>query len=39
MGGVGRLAAEEAGYSVELDVWDWAAGRNFVTEMSDALDG
>ena len=20
----------EAGYSVELDVWDWAAGRNFV---------
>jgi TIR domain len=28
----------EAGYSVELDVWDWAAGRNFVTAMSDALD-
>ncbi len=26
-----------AGYSVELDVWDWAAGRNFVTAMSDAL--
>ncbi|HEX9538827.1 MAG TPA: toll/interleukin-1 receptor domain-containing protein [Streptosporangiaceae bacterium] len=28
----------EAGYSVGLDVWDWAAGRNFVTAMSDALD-
>ena len=27
-----------AGYRVELDVWDWAAGRNFVTAMSDALD-
>jgi hypothetical protein len=30
-----ELAA--AGYTVELDVWDWAAGRNFVTAMSDAL--
>ncbi len=29
----------EAGYTVELDVWDWAAGRNFITAMSDALDG
>jgi TIR domain len=28
----------EAGHSVELDVWDWAPGRNFVTAMSDALD-
>ena len=28
----------EAGYRVELDVWDWAAGRNFVLAMSDALD-
>jgi tetratricopeptide (TPR) repeat protein len=27
-----------AGYSVVLDVWDWAAGRNFVTAISDALD-
>ena len=27
----------DAGYSVELDVWDWAAGRNFVTAMNDAL--
>lgn len=27
----------DTGYSVELDVWDWAAGRNFVTAMSDAL--
>jgi hypothetical protein len=28
----------EAGYTVELDVWDWTAGRNFVTAISDALD-
>jgi tetratricopeptide (TPR) repeat protein len=28
----------EAGYSVELDTWDWVPGRNFVTAMSDALD-
>ncbi len=28
----------EAGYTVELDVWDWAAGQNFVTAMSDALE-
>ena len=28
----------EAGYTVELDLWDWAAGRNFVTAMSDALE-
>jgi hypothetical protein len=28
----------DAGYAVELDVWDWAAGGNFVTAMSDALD-
>jgi hypothetical protein len=28
----------EAGYTVELDVWDWAAGQNFVTRMSEALD-
>ena len=27
----------DAGYSVELDVWDWAAGRNFVTAMNQAL--
>ncbi len=27
----------DAGYAVELDVWDWAAGRNFVTAMNDAL--
>ena len=27
----------DAGYSVELDVWDWAAGRNFVTAMNEAL--
>src|SRR5580692_9821219 len=27
----------DAGYSVELDVWDWAAGQNFVTAMSGAL--
>jgi hypothetical protein len=28
----------EAGYSVELDVWDWPVGRNFVVAMSDALE-
>ena len=28
----------EAGYAVELDVWDWPAGQNFVTAISDALD-
>jgi hypothetical protein len=27
----------DAGYTVELDVWDWSAGRNFVLAMSDAL--
>src|SRR6266699_4149443 len=27
----------DAGYTVELDVWDWAAGQNFVLAMSDAL--
>jgi hypothetical protein len=27
----------DAGYRVELDVWDWAAGENFVVKMSDAL--
>jgi hypothetical protein len=30
---------EAAGYTVELDVWHWPVGRNFVTAMSDALDG
>jgi hypothetical protein len=28
---------EAAGYSVELDVWDWAAGTNAVLKMNDAL--
>jgi tetratricopeptide (TPR) repeat protein len=28
----------EAGYTVELGVWDWAAGQNVVTAMSDALE-
>ena len=27
----------DAGYTVELDVWDWAAGQNLVLAMSDAL--
>jgi hypothetical protein len=27
----------DAGYAVELDVWDWAAGENFVTAISDTL--
>ena len=29
---------EENGFEVELDVWDWAAGDNFMTKMRDALD-
>lgn len=28
----------DVGYTVELDVWGWAAGQNFVTAMSGALD-
>ncbi|MEV0082290.1 FxSxx-COOH system tetratricopeptide repeat protein [Saccharopolyspora sp. NPDC050642] len=28
----------DAGYTVELDTWDWAAGDNFVTKMAAALD-
>jgi TIR domain-containing protein/tetratricopeptide repeat protein len=28
----------EAGFTVELDCWDWAVGENFVTKMHDALD-
>ena len=27
----------DAGYTVELDVWDWATGQNFMLAMSDAL--
>jgi hypothetical protein len=27
----------DAGYTVELDVWDWAAGQNLVLAISDAL--
>jgi TIR domain-containing protein/tetratricopeptide repeat protein len=29
---------QQAGYSVELDVWDWAPGEDFVTRMSAALE-
>jgi hypothetical protein len=28
----------EAGYTVELDVWNWGTGRNFVLAISDALE-
>ena len=28
----------DAGHSVELDVWDWTAGANFITKISDTLD-
>src|SRR4051794_1473369 len=28
---------EAAGYTAELDVWDWAAGESFVLRMEDAL--
>jgi TIR domain/Tetratricopeptide repeat/NB-ARC domain len=27
----------DAGYTVELDAWDWAPGQNFIIAMSDAL--
>src|SRR6266705_1618573 len=27
----------EEGRTVELDVWDWAAGQNFITKINDAL--
>ena len=27
----------DAGYTVELDAWDWAVGQNFMLTMSDAL--
>src|SRR5687767_15626858 len=29
---------QEAGYTVELDVWDWAPGQDFVARMSAALE-
>jgi hypothetical protein len=29
---------QSAGYAVELDRWDWAAGDNFVSRMREALD-
>jgi len=29
----------EAGYTVELDVWDWAAGQDFIVNISAALEG
>ena len=29
---------EQAGYRVELDVWDWAPGEDFVARMSAALE-
>src|SRR5262249_33951705 len=28
----------EAGYTVELDCWDWAVGANFLTQMHRALE-
>ena len=28
----------DAGYTVELDVWDWGAGQNFLTAISDAME-
>src|SRR5215472_17596942 len=27
----------EAGYTVELDVWDWSAGLNFIAAINNAL--
>src|SRR3954468_20901362 len=29
---------QQAGYSVELDVWDWAPGEDFVARMAAALE-
>jgi TIR domain len=29
---------QQAGYTVELDVWDWAPGENFVARMQQALE-
>src|SRR3954465_495537 len=29
----------EAGFTVELDVWDWAPGDDFVARMQTALEG
>ncbi|GAA1865238.1 FxSxx-COOH system tetratricopeptide repeat protein [Asanoa iriomotensis] len=29
---------QEAGYDVELDLWDWEVGENFVEKMRDALE-
>ena len=29
---------QEAGYTVELDVWDWAPGEDFVARMQAALE-
>jgi hypothetical protein len=29
---------QQAGYSVELDVWDWAPGEDFVARMQTALE-
>jgi hypothetical protein len=29
---------KDAGYSVELDVWNWSAGQYFITAISEALD-
>jgi hypothetical protein len=29
---------QQAGYTVELDVWDWAPGEDFVARMQTALD-
>ena len=29
---------QQAGYTVELDVWDWAPGEDFVARMAAALE-
>ncbi|WP_244277465.1 toll/interleukin-1 receptor domain-containing protein [Geodermatophilus obscurus] len=38
LGGVAAWQLQDAGYSVELDVWDWAPGEDFVTRMEAALE-
>src|SRR5512144_285432 len=37
VGRVARLAADRGRLSVELDVWDWTPGQDFVARMEQAL--
>ena len=37
MGRVGRRTADNAGYTIELDVWDWLPGDNIILAREDGL--